>query len=441
MTYWKAQMGEQLSAATAGRFTRWHWIMLVCLLAATLASRLWRLETPDELYFDEVYFGFTAQQQLAGDRDIYNPDAQAPPDRGYEWTHPPLGKLIIAGTMAATSTSMWGMRLSSVLFGTAGVALVVLTAYLLTRSPPAGLLAGLLYAVEGLNFVMSRVATIDIHQTAVILASVAFYVAWRRRPGASNWLLLGAGAMAGAAIATKWIGVFLLTLLGLDILISWVAGSKRFDLRTVLWAFASLAIVPAVIYIASYVHYFLMGHSWNQFVGLQERMWSYHTGLKDTHPAQSKPWQWLLNLRPVWMYVNNPSPDRIANIYNLGNSVVLYFGLAAMALTAAKFILRRRWEAGFLLAAYLIFWLPWVYSPRIMFFYHYLASTAFLCVAAGWVLWSCLGSSHRALRIIAWTVPALAVVWFAVFYPNMTAGEVPRWWAQAVYGLLDSWLL
>jgi dolichyl-phosphate-mannose-protein mannosyltransferase len=493
-------MNAPLSASASSastRFTRLHWALLACLLAGTLATRLVRLGTPDNQYWDEQYFGFTAQRYLAGDANAYNPYATPPPDKAYEWTHPPLGKLIIAGTMALAGQDAWGMRLSSVLFGTAGVGLVVLIAFLLTRSPSAGLLAGLLYAADGLNFVQSRVATMDIHQTTFILASVAFYIAWRREEKASHWLLLGAGAMAGAALATKWVGLFLITLLGADLLVLWIILRRQHGLATilvagacmailpasvfagryaaerfiwpeaaelgcliaimdaellVLWvafrrprglafaltAIACLLLLPAAIYMASYAHYFRMGYGWHNFVELQRQMWYYHTGLKATHPNTSKPWQWILNLRPMWMYVKYGPPDRIANIYNLGNSVVLCFGLIAMAWTAIRSAWRR-WEAGFLVAAYLIFWLPWVHSPRIMFFYHYLPSSAFLCVASGWLLWTWQGSRWRALRVLVWVVPGLALAWFVVFYPDWTAITVPRWWADSVYAFIPSW--
>lgn len=453
-------MNDDLSAVE--RPTRVYWVLLACILALTLATRLARLDTPPEMYFDEIYFGFTAQQYLAGDANAYNPFATSPPNRNYEWTHPPLGKLIIAGAMAVTSAGPWGMRLSSVLFGAAAVALVAAIAMGLTRSPRAALLAAALYAVEGLNFVQSRIATMDIHLMAFMLAAIAFYVAWRRRPDASNWLLLGAGAMAGAALATKWVAVLPIALMGADLLVLWLFIRQRNNLRTILTAGACLVLLPAAMYLASYIHYFLMGYHGSDFVELQRQMWYYHSHLKAEHPYSSKPWQWMLNLRPVWLYVNYAPEGSIANIYTLGNSVVLYFGLAALALVLVRFVWRfkcqthgiastdlvqitvtfaRRftWEMAFLLAAYLVFLLPWMLSPRIVFFYHYLPSTAFLCVAGGWVLsgWQ-LGPS-RVLRALAWAVPILAVAWFAVFYPDMTAIPVPRWWADAVYGFIPSW--
>jgi dolichyl-phosphate-mannose--protein O-mannosyl transferase len=459
--------GELPTAPPAGaKFAGRHWALLACLLAAALATRLWNLGVPGKLYFDEVYFGFTAQSYLAGDADAYNPRASTPPGNGvcfglppeptlpadasseeradarpwhYEWTHPPLGKLLIASSMAVTSRDVTGMRLGSVVFGTAAVALVVLVTFLLSRSPPAALLAGLLYAVEGLNFAQSRIATMDIHATCFILAAVAFYAAWRRDPASSNWLLLGAGVMAGATVATKWVGFFLIFLLGADLLALWIIRRRRCDPRTVATAGACLVAVPAALYLASYIHYFLQGHGWGDFLELQRQMWRYHSGLHATHAYASKPWQWLLNLRPVWMYAGYPSEGRIANIYNLGNSVVLYFGLLAMVLAAVHFLRRRAWEAGFLLAAYLVFWLPWTASPRIMFFYHYLPSTAFLCAASGWVLSGWRAVRPRFLRALAWIVPILAVAWFALFYPDMTAVSVPCWWADAVYAFVPSW--
>jgi len=462
-------MTDDLSAD--GKFPLRYLILACCLVIGTLTTRLWRLDTPADLYWDEIYFGFTAQQYLDGNPDAYNPFATPPQNRAYEWTHPPLGKLIIAATMAVTTDDMWGMRLAGVLFGTASVALVVLVAFLLTRSPPAALLAGLLYAMDGLNFVMSRIATIDVFQTTFILAALAFYIGWRRRDGAPNWLLLGAGLMAGATLSTKWVGLFLIALLGADLLVLWIIRRRRADVRTILTAGVCLLLVPAAVYMASYIHYFLMGYGLADFVELQKQMWYYHTGLKEIPTYASKPLQWVFNLRPVWLYVeyDNP-PGAIANIYNLGNSVVLYFGLIAMLLTAVRFVRRStgispmrsqpdrepeargthsqdalaagtrwQWEAGFLLAAYLIFWVPWVRSPRAMYFYHYMPSTAMLCVASGWMLANWLTARHWALRALTTAIPLLAMVWFILFYPNMTAIAIPKWWADAVYCLIPTW--
>jgi dolichyl-phosphate-mannose--protein O-mannosyl transferase len=244
---------------------------------------------------------------------------------------------------------------------------------------------------------------------------------------------------AGLALATKWTAVYLLAVLGMDFLASWVFRRRRYSLKALLAVFASLVLLPAGVYLASYAQYFRMGYDWPAFGALQKQMWMYHTGLKATHAYQSKPWQWALNLRPVWLYSRSGPDGRIADIYDLGNSVVLYLGLGAMASLAVQGLRRAQWPAAFLLAAYLVLWLPWSLSPRIMFFYHYLPAVPMLCVAGGLLLDRWLENRRRWVRLIGWTVPILAAAWFVFFFPHMTAIPVGRAWSDAAYYWIPSW--
>src|SRR5437016_299889 len=59
------------------------WVILAVIVLATFLLHVWRLQIPNEQIFDEVYHARTAQEYLNG----LEP---------YEWTHPPLGKLLIA---------------------------------------------------------------------------------------------------------------------------------------------------------------------------------------------------------------------------------------------------------------------------------------------------------------------------------------------------------
>jgi hypothetical protein len=60
------------------RTTWWHVLILAVILAEAAGVRFCRLEVPDGYYFDEVYYGYTARQMLAHNRDIYDPNAKAP---------------------------------------------------------------------------------------------------------------------------------------------------------------------------------------------------------------------------------------------------------------------------------------------------------------------------------------------------------------------------
>ncbi|MDD4890455.1 MAG: phospholipid carrier-dependent glycosyltransferase, partial [Phycisphaerae bacterium] len=500
---------------------RWHVAVLACILLATTILRLYRLQVPDHYYFDEIYFGYTAKQTLAGNPDVYDPWAKNPEGVNNAWDHPPLGKLIMAGTMAVAGTGPAGMRLSSAAMGSAAVGLVFLLAVALFGSPRAGLLAAALYSLEGLAFVQSRIATVDSHLVAFMLAALYCYMRWRKNgPGHPSWLA-GAGLAAGATLATKWTGLYLVALLGLDCLIflgimlfarsnrralwtmlpvfawlcllaapycyfHWMKGGPssplwlidsgftagataapawvakyllvllgievlafvaitpfaRSHLRvawTVLLAFNCLCLLPPLVYLASYTQFFHFGRGWHDFATLQYQMWHYHTHEAATHPYQSKPGQWMLNLRPVWFHVDYGPGAKIAQIYNLGNSVVLYLGLAAMAALVVRWARQRTWPAAFLLAGYLIMWLPWALSPRLMFFYHYLPAVPLLCVASGLLLARWLADGRLAVRLAAWAVVALAVAWFVFFFPHMTAISLPRSWSDAAYYWIGSW--
>ncbi len=68
-------------------------------------------DTNQDMIFDEVYHARTAWEHL---RHL----------EPYEWTHPPLGKIIIASGIATLGMDPWGWRLPGVLFGIAMVPLV-----------------------------------------------------------------------------------------------------------------------------------------------------------------------------------------------------------------------------------------------------------------------------------------------------------------------------
>lgn len=456
--------------------------MLGAILLLSAGLRLYRLDQPGEYYFDEVYFGYTAKQYLAGNRDAYNPWAHAAPGCANEWSHPPTGKLVIAGGMALAGQGDFGMRLSSVVFGLAAVALVFLLAVALFDAPVAGLFAAGLFSMEGLAFVHSRIATADAQLVAFMLAGMVSWVWWRRSPRHPVWALLGAGLACGLMVSTKWTGLYLLALLGGDFVLSWLWRPWNWRLETVLAVFVCLVLVPAEVYLASYIHYSRSGYDGGNFVELHRQMWGYHMGLKEHHPYESRPWQWVLNLRPVWFYVaRNPDKDTVANIYNLGNSVVLYFGAASVAglvgllvVSPGVELVRRlrslargfagwvrgrgsatevwaglnapiqpaplAWSMAFLVAGYLIVWLPWQFSPRIMFFYHYLPAVPMLCVAGGVILADWATSRWALLRAMAWLVVTLAVAWFALFFPNMTGIDMPTKWVDKVYHCVRSWV-
>lgn len=410
--------------------------ILGLILLFNLCSKLPGLSNPPDFYFDEVYHGFTATKFLHGAPEAYDPWAKPPTGKAYEWSHPPLAKILMAVFMGIFGEDSFGWRVGSVFFGTAAVGMTCLLAIEIFESITIGILAAIFLSLEGMFFAQSRIAMNDSYFVFFALCTFFFYVKWKKDSSDINHLYL-AGTFLGLAAASKWTTLYIMVILGLDFTItSWF--TRSFKSKTAFYHLPlALVFIPILIYIGSYFQFFLLGNSFDRFIVIQQQMWWYHSNLKATHPYQSVPWQWIFNLRPVWMYVGNVGPEKVSTIYNLGNSVVLLSGLVAVS--AYTFQEKKRsWARGFTLLCYFMLWVPWSFSPRIMLFYHYMPAVPFLCMI--------LARELETRRIqnpasgLKWTFSliGLSLVWFLVFYPHMTGYPVSKTWDHLYY-LIPSW--
>ncbi len=402
-------------------------VLLAMILAGCFCFRLYRLSAPDKLIFDEVYWGFTAKEIVRGNPQIYDPWAKPPPGLAFEWTHPPLGKLLIAIGVKWLGTGSIGLRISSVVFGTACVWLAAMLALELFGSYAIALLTAYLLSIETTGVALSRISMVDVHGLFFMLAGFIEYVRWRKKPQ-SVIHLLAASLGFGLAGAVKWNALFLYAVVGMDALLLWM--TSRLPNRFWWWWFPwTFGFIPAGIYLLSYFHFFGMGYSWDQFVELQRQMWWYHTHLKATHSSASETWQWILNIKPVWFDTGTLPDGRIAEVFAIGNHVILYTGLVAFIWCCRKLV--SRWDGLVALTAiaYFAMWFPWTFSPRLKFFYHYLPSISFLCILTAYAAIRTLetgeifhGRFARTAGFAGWLIAATA--WTAVLYPFVASVPV-----------------
>lgn len=408
------------------------------LLVFGLCTKLYRLDYPKNFYFDETYHAFTATRFLHADAEVFNPWAKHPVGAAYEWTHPPLAKLIMASAMSVVGENSFGWRLGSVIFGLFAAALAGWLAFELFRSTRVALLTVFFLTFEGLTFVQSRIAMNDIYFVCFALATFVSYVRWRRNPdGIIPLILTGVGL--GLALSCKWTGLYLFLIIAIDLGGGFI-WNNRFPCGRLPWKEAlAWSFLPAMIYVGSYYRLFTQGGTWDSFVTLQQQMWYYHNGLTRTHSYQSVPWQWLLNVRPVWMYTDYSTPGHLRNIYNIGNSLILLLGIFAFVRIVFSKTWRWTWELFFATLCYLMLWLPWSFSPRIMLFYHYLPAVPFLCFFLA--LWTdrLLESKQPKHRPFGVGVLVASVLWFFLFFPNMTGLAVSPAFANAVYFTVPGW--
>ncbi|MBA2265646.1 MAG: phospholipid carrier-dependent glycosyltransferase [Chloroflexi bacterium] len=111
---------------------------------------------------------------------------------------------------AGSNAFAW--RLAGVLFGALLVALVYLLAATMFGRRRIALLAAGFVAIDGMSYVMSRIAMNDIFVTVFIVAAyLAFWQVWSGRWSRSAWWVLPlVGVLIGLAAATKWVGFYAL---------------------------------------------------------------------------------------------------------------------------------------------------------------------------------------------------------------------------------------
>ncbi len=468
--------------------TRPAWQLWYLPLAFAVIGSLFyviRIGIPDDYIYDEVYHAFTAAQYVDGNANTFwvfadeEEDAQngvytwyrgIDGDNGnrgydnfsYEWTHPPLGKEIIAIGIWLFGDNPFGWRFTSWIFGGIGLFVAYRLAMALTgRWLVGGLAAGLLL-VDGLYFVQSRTSMVDIHIAVFIMAALWAFLRYLRLPAGSSTrevgvstLLLGLGM--GAAFAVKWNGlypiVFMLAIAILRLLWMWVRASPLGrdpeptawrDLRNhLIFVPVNLILLPLAVYFASYFPMFLFGYGFPDWVELQRQMLYYHTvGVNnaDDHNYYSTWWQWPLALMPVW-YGNHVGPaggDTRGYVFNQVNPFLAWSMIPAVGTVAWLWLRRNRdqWAAAaVILIGFFGQWLIWAASPRGAFAYHFLPMVPFGVIGIAALLE--YGWRNRTVplsdRVVKWLPVAVfavgVVIQIAVFfgskYPLTNGKQTP----------------
>jgi dolichyl-phosphate-mannose-protein mannosyltransferase len=422
--------------------TRSDFYVALSIAAVFYLIGLWRLHEPQKAVFDECYHGRSGMEYLLG----VNPT---------EWTHPPLGKLLIATSLKAwggdfnpregiykpdnryTERDVIGWRFASLACGSLALLVLYALARSMLRSTVPAAIATALLACDGIFFVQSRIAMTNAFTVLFIL--IAVLGAWKYRQTEKRpWLLLLALGL-GCAVATRWTTLFALGLIGLYLCIFEIgrllrtrAGVLRW-LASILWFAAAFLLIPAALYIATYIPYMRQGHDLHKVWEEQLSMWGYHTGMKETHGYASPWWTWPLTLRPTWYaFDTDPLGGTRRGIVAIGNAGIWWASIPAMVIGGVLAVREKRAELGLcaLLAAGL--WLMWGVQKRSLIFQHYmLEAIPFVCIllsALGYLLWQKQEAdddgSLSLRRFVVGSYGILTVAWFCFWYPLLSAYPV-----------------
>ncbi len=162
------------------------------------------------------------------------------------------------------------------------------------------------------------------------------------------------------------------------------------------WLFASLVLIPVVVYVVSYLPWVALGNrlteTWppgntgQTLLDLTRSMYDYHNNLRATHAAASPWWAWPFDLKPVWFYQGGFAAGTAGAIYDAGNIVLWWLSVPAIAFGAWQAYRRQSLALALVAIAFAWQWLSWARIDRATFQYHYYTSLPFVLIAVAYFL-------------------------------------------------------
>ncbi|OIR57543.1 MAG: dolichyl-phosphate-mannose-protein mannosyltransferase [Amphiamblys sp. WSBS2006] len=234
--------------------------------AGGILTRFYRIGVGARTIWDEAHFGKFGSYYIK--RQFYTD------------VHPPLGKMLIgligylfgyngrfefgSGDLFRKDVPYVQMRMAVALFGALTVPIAFLTAVELGYSLTASVLVGALTMLDNGFVAIERILLLDPIMLFFITLSTLFFAAFtnkKTKTGSPRWFgtLLGTGVAIGCSASVKWVGFFVVAMVGiLTIYQLWMLAEKR---KTAPLLFAKhfgarafcLIAVPAFIYVLSFV--------------------------------------------------------------------------------------------------------------------------------------------------------------------------------------------
>ena len=104
-----------------------------------------------------------------------------------------------------------------------------------------------------------------------------------------------------------------------------------YTVKTIDFCLTFFVLVPAVIYLLSYLPFVDNSHPglFDRMLTNQTSMFNYHSGLEATHPYSSSWYQWPTMVRPIWYYSGYLTDAVKEGISAFGNPLVWWGGIPA----------------------------------------------------------------------------------------------------------------
>ena len=375
------------------------------------------------MYFDEVYHARTAYEFING-------------WSVYEWTHPPLGKIIISLGILVFGMNPFGWRIMGALFSIATVFMMYLFGKRVFKKTMFALSLSIFSLCEGLRFTLGRIATVDVFLGFFVLMAFYFMYAFYERGIDPEHVFKSlvpfglSGIFFGLAFSTKWNGAYA----GLGLLILFLivfvrtimqyvscknaisdddytrvqkAYVKKFPsmiVGMIAFGLVFFIAIPAVIYFLQYLVFARsqeIGDLIPFVISEQKRIFNYHAKyvVGSTHNSASPWWSWIFNGRSVYFalsdsFYGNSTYSRIHCMMITATSVFGIWAIVYFVIYVTKYLSKKKKQTltpdetalmnkiktplVFFFVAMFANWLPWAFISRTAYIYHFYEAATFL---------------------------------------------------------------
>lgn len=391
--------------AVPARKRKASWSLVLSALFVFVASLIFftfKIGEPPKQVFDETYYVPAAKQIV-----------EIKPSQNYE--HPPLAKEIIGIAIKAFGDDSIGWRMASAVFG----ALICVSFFLIAQhflnSHRMALIVVPLLWVNGMLFVLSRLALLEVFVVGFLSLAWLAFLKDRQRT---------CGLLLGAAISCKWSAVpYLVFVLALSL---WRSPKT--------WRVTLLSYVafPIAIYVSSYIPIAMInepGFSPRALLQMQVAMWQTHQQGIARHKENSGWTDWPLRTRPMWLlkdyYILEKTEDSTIQVVSVWlNPMISMLGIVLGFVGIMK---SKRRQAYTQLGVIILLCLgPWMLSGRTnTYYYYYFPAALALTMAASLGLVEIMQGKKVWGKRLGIFCLLLAVGMFVYHLPLLTGEVLP----------------
>ncbi|RTL10842.1 MAG: phospholipid carrier-dependent glycosyltransferase [Neisseriaceae bacterium] len=362
--------------------------------------------------------------------------------------HPPLGMWLISLGMRIFGDNSLGWRIVPDLAGILSLLLVYLFTKKLTLSRSAAIIASILFGVDFMHFMITRMASLESTLAFFAILSIFFLYCYAeaRRGGekfdATHRYLLPCALSIALAMSIKWSAIYslataLLVIVYFEFIYSHYS-SLRVKLIALLKICALFVVLPISFYFTCYyptVFYPFYKNSginnfWSFVSSLQPIMYRFHTEMIN-HVAHggggSQWWQWPLITQPQLVYRWLDTRTSLSSLGLLmGNPLIWWMFYPSLLFMLINVVKTRKFMPLFFLFITLMQFLPYALFGRISYIYYFYISSIFGIIMLSYLFSQVLQLKNKRLNYLIIGYVIACILLFAAFYPLLSGLLVDR---------------